>query len=243
MTLSVEERSAGILRISVVDSGIGIAKEMHDKIFIPFSRLGLENSEITGSGIGLTITKELVEAMGGKIGFDSTPDLGSTFWLEFPIVNGRLTQRAPDDMPDTDDDADDDDNDKTEIAKFVSNQQILCVEDNPSNLKLLEKLIGNIPGTHIITAHTGELGLDLAEIYLPNVIIMDINLPGMDGLETLRRLRLLPSTKDIPVIALTAMASDGDKSRGIDAGFAEYLTKPINVQEVTSVLNEILQST
>ena len=239
VTLGVEGNGESVLRISVVDSGFGIPEEKHNMIFSPFSRLGLENSDITGTGIGLTITKELVEAMGGTIGFESALNLGSTFWLEFPIVSGALSAKDLGEEP------------VPTAAPVVAAgsadtasetmHTVLCVEDNPSSLKLLGSIIERIPGSAMISAHTGELGVDLAEIHRPNVILMDINLPGISGIEALKRLKASSATKDIPVIALTARASKKDKTQGLEAGFAEYLTKPINVEEVTSAINQAVQ--
>jgi CheY-like chemotaxis protein len=226
--LSVGEgEGGGAVRFLVTDSGRGIAEEKHGQIFAPFSRLGLENSDITGTGIGLTITRELTEAMGGTIGFESTLDLGSTFWLEFPIVSGELTPR--------------DFNDPADDIIFKTKHTVLCIEDNPSSLKLLEMIIGHFPETAMISAHTGELGVNLAQIHRPDVILMDLNLPGIDGSEALNRLKTLVATKNIPVIALTARASDKDKSRGLEAGFAQYLTKPISVEVVRSTLKQAFQ--
>jgi PAS domain S-box-containing protein len=232
-----QEGGKSSLRISVIDSGIGIAAEKHDQIFTPFSRLGLENSDITGSGIGLTITRELVEAMGGSIGFESTLGLGSTFWLEFPIVSGALSVKHRGEEPAA---ADDDDDADADAPSPRTRHTVLCVEDNPSSLKLLQLIIERIQGTAMISAHTGELGVDLAEIHQPNVILMDLNLPGIDGIEALKRLKASSATKDIPVIALTARASKKDKAQGLEAGFADYLTKPINVREVTSTINRVV---
>ena len=237
VTLSVEEKQEGRLRLMVTDSGIGIADEKQKQIFTPFSRLGLENSDITGTGIGLTITKELVEAMDGRIGFESTFNLGSTFWVEFPITGGALSVKDGSDNRAAGVEAADAlaPADPTDPA-LPEKHTVLCVEDNPSNLKLLETLINRIPGATMISAHTGELGVDLAEIYRPDVIMMDLNLPGMDGLEALKRLKASLATKDIPVIALTASASRNDRMRGLDAGFEHYLTKPIDVEEVTKAI-------
>ena len=120
---------------------------------------------------------------------------------------------------------------------------VLCIENNPSSLKLLEMIIGRIPETTMISAHTGELGVDLAEIHRPDVILMDLNLPGIDGFEALNRLKTSVATKNIPVIALTARASDKDKGRALEAGFAQYLIKPINVEVVTSTLKQAFQGT
>jgi len=232
VTLSGGEGREGWLRLAVADSGRGIAEEKQGQIFMPFSRLGLENSDITGTGIGLTITKELVESMGGVIGFDSTLNLGSTFWLEFPIINGVLSvkeQHEP--ASDTADGI---------VSAGQGNHTVLCVEDNPGSLKLLESIIRRIPDTAMISAHTGELGIDLAEIHHPDVILMDINLPGMNGFEALKRLKESIATQDIPVIALTARASERDKAFGKGKGFEHYLTKPINVEEVTQVIRDAI---
>ncbi len=245
VTLAIEEAGEqqesgeGSLRISVIDSGMGIAAEKHALIFSPFSRLGLENSDITGTGVGLTITKELVGAMGGTIGFESILNRGSTFWIEFPIVSGELSvkDRGEKPVPATAAVAVAD----SDATPPQARHTVLCVEDNPSSLKLLESIIERIQGTAMISAHTGELGVDLAEIHQPDVILMDINLPGINGIEALKRLKASSATKNIPVIALTARASKKDKSQGLEAGFLDYLTKPINVEEVTSALNQAFQ--
>ena len=227
VSLSVGEGKNGAFRVIVADSGIGIARENQDHIFTPFSRLGLENSDITGTGIGLTITKELVEAMGGGIGFESALDLGSTFWVEFPVTTGKLEVMTRKVRASTD-------------SAAEADHTILCVEDDPGSLKLLESLIGRIPNTTVIAAHTGEIGVDMAEFYRPDLVLMDINLPGMNGLEALSRLKTSPATKDIPVIALTARASHHDRKKGLDEGFAAYLTKPIDVEEVTNAIKDHL---
>ncbi len=230
VALAVEERENGSLRFSVADTGRGIPEEKQAQIFEPFSRLGLENSDITGTGIGLTITKQLVERMGGAIGFTSRLELGSTFWVEFAITDGALSVR------------DQRQEDATTAPTAGLNgphgdHTVLCVEDDPRSLKLLESIIDRIPGAAMLSAHTGELGIHLAEIHRPDVILMDINLPGMNGFEALGQLKRSPATQEIPIIALTAMASQKDRQHGLDIGFADYLTKPINVEEISSAVN------
>ena len=234
VTLAAEEGKDGSLRISVTDSGRGIAAEKHSQVFTPFSRLGLENSDITGTGIGLTITKELMACMGGAIGFESTLHVGSTFWLEFPIVGGELSVKDHGEVLAS----------KTASSNTApqSSLTVLCVEDDPSSLKLLESIIDRISGATMISAHTGELGVDMAEIHRPNVILMDINLIGMTGIEALERLKASPATTNIPVIALTARASAKDKALGLEAGFVDYLTKPIDVEMVTFAIHQACQS-
>jgi len=188
VTLPVTEGETGTIRFSIADSARGIAVDKQSKVFSPFSRLGLENSEISGTGIGLTISKELVEAMGGSIGFESSLNLGSTFWVEFPIVSGKLSVRK---------------SNKEIVSAETNNDQlrkhtVLCVEDDPSSLKLLKMIIEQIPNTTMVSAHTGELGVDLAKIHRPDVIMMDINLPGISGLQALKRLKASQITKEIP---------------------------------------------
>lgn len=225
VTFAVTESEKHELRFMVIDSGPGIAKEEQDRIFSPFSRLGQEGSGIPGTGIGLKITKELVEAMGGSIGFESTPNLGSTFWVDFPIVSGILSLRE------TPTDSD------PITLKAQGKYTVLCVDDNPSSLKLMGSIVDRIPGVSLITAHTGELAIDLAEIHRPDVVLMDINLPGIDGFSALKQIHQSEVTKKTPVIALTARASQKDRQRGLQEGFHAYLTKPVNVTEVTAILN------
>ena len=234
VSLALEETDDKKLRISVIDNGKGIPTEKQDEIFTPFSRLGMENSDITGTGIGLSITRELTEAMGGTIGFESRLNLGSTFWVEFPIVSGQLLEKDANEV-NADADADADAN-----TALQEKYTILCVEDNPASLKLLESIIERLPDTTMISAHTGELGVDLAEIHRPDAILMDINLPGITGLEALSLLRKSRITKDIPVIALTARASANDIKEGLDHGFDRYLIKPIKIAEITTALNQVL---
>jgi len=238
VTLGVDEAGGnGSLRISVADTGIGIAKEQQGEVFEAFSQLGHESSDIAGTGIGLTITKNLVEAMGGSIGFESALNFGSTFWLEFPIVSGTLSAKdgeAPTAVTVA----------ATQTAAVASPEDkctVLCVEDNPGNLKLLAMIFARFPGVTMISAHTGELGFDLAEIHRPDLVFMDINLPGMDGFQALEKLKASAVTRNIPVAALTARASPRDRDRGFRAGFDYYLTKPIQIEEVSAVISRSLR--
>ncbi|MBT3550385.1 MAG: response regulator, partial [Rhodospirillaceae bacterium] len=197
-------------------------------MFEPFNRLGLEAGEIEGTGIGLTITKQIIELLDGRIGFESEEGTGSTFWFELPI-------------------AEDDTSSPDEIAKAVISdvklgianahtQTILYIEDNPSNLALMNAVIGRLPNFTMLSAPNAEVGLDLAKNELPGLILMDINLPGMDGVDALRKLRSDDATKNIPVIALTAAAMPHEIERGKQAGFEEYITKPINIDEILEAM-------
>ena len=230
--LKADETADGMVRVSVTDTGPGIPREKQDQLFQPFSRLGLEATDIQGTGIGLNITKELVELMAGRIGFESAPGKGSTFWVEVPMAEDGEKTKRKDKRSSPSQGAE---------AQLKPGHTLLYVEDNPANLKLMETLIERVPEMHMFSAHTGELGLELAAAHKPDVILMDINLPGIDGIEALHRLKESPETRDIPVIALTSNAMSRDVEEGLKAGFHRYLTKPIRIEEVTSALESALE--
>ncbi len=231
-SVSIEQAPAepGRLRIGVRDEGPGIAQDNLAKLFDPFDRLGAENSAIEGTGIGLTIAKNLVEQMGGKISVDSVIGEGSTFWLEMPISERPAEHHI----------------DKSEVeGEMASDVEglILYIEDNPANLELVRKIMSVQPGIDFIDAPTGELGIERARGELPDVILLDINLPGLDGFQVLETLCVTPETRHIPVIALTAAATEADVRRGQAAGFFSYLTKPIAARELMATIRRALRPT
>jgi PAS domain S-box-containing protein len=228
-TVSAAPR-ADRVRVTVSDTGIGIAPDKHGKIFQPFQRAGQEMGPIEGTGIGLVITKRLTELMDGEVGFRSVHGTGSDFWIDLPAHESEppsTSSPAPDEAT---------------VAR-VQEQQVhlvLYVEDNPANVTFMKDVVSTFDLIELVAAPTGEMGVELARARLPEVIIMDINLPGMSGLDALRLLREWPETKGIPVIALTADASERDKQRGLAAGFYRYLTKPVKVDELIAALEELL---
>ena len=215
-------------RISVRDTGAGLSPEKLEQLFQPFNRLGQESSSEEGTGIGLVMSKRLVELMGGVIGVDSKVEVGSVFWFELgAAVLPQITTEAS----------------KIDVLIEAPLQldttirTLLYIEDNPANMKLVEQLISRRPDLRLLTAIDGNLGIALARNNLPEVILMDINLPGISGILALKILREDPLTAHIPVLAISANAMPADIKKGMDAGFFRYLTKPINVNEFMEVLN------
>lgn len=225
---SLEKNSR--LRIRVVDTGTGISSDKLSELFQPFNRLGAEASQIEGTGIGLTITRRFVEMMGGEVGVLSEVGVGSTFWLELP------TESLPNEI-DEDRHAANDSMPAAEDESVV--RTVLYIEDNPSNIKLVNQILGRRKHIRLLTAHNGELGIELAISRRPDLILLDINLPGINGYEVLEKLKSIDQTRHIPVIAVTANAMPKDVQRGIQAGFADYLAKPLNVARFLKIIDEI----
>ena len=233
VTVDCHETPGGMLHVSVTDEGEGISEDMRRDLFEPFHRLGLETTKIEGTGIGLTITKQIIERMGGHIGVYTEIGKGSTFWIELPLAEGKPIDEAVADRETVDD--------KAEPLPDVTGT-VLYVEDNPASLDLMEVIVARIEGLSMISAHNAELGIELAKSKTPDLIILDIDLPGMDGLEALGKLQRLEETKDIPVIALSANATPKDIEKGVEAGFKRYLTKPIEVEEVVKSIKDGLEN-
>jgi PAS domain S-box-containing protein len=223
------------VRVTVSDDGIGIPHQQHAKVFQPFQRAGQEAGRIEGTGIGLTITKRLAEMMGGSVGFQSVPGQGSDFWVDLPVRERTLDTSST--LTDVG---------TAEISPLQDSKgpryTVLYVEDNPSNIAFMTALISDLERVTLLTAPNAEIGVELARTRMPDVILMDINLPGMSGFGALRQLRTWPETRAIPVIALSAAAMDRDKKRAMEAGFNRYLTKPVSVDELTEVLEELLMA-
>ncbi|MDN2712909.1 ATP-binding protein [Janthinobacterium sp. SUN118] len=228
-TVTVEcSRNGDKVRVSVRDSGAGLDAGQVAQLFQPFNRLGQENSTEEGTGIGLVVTKQLVELMGGAIGVDSTVGVGTTFWFELAASTApSLVLGDGDALP--------------QVQEPQESQRtLLYVEDNPANLALVEQLIARRSDLKLLTAIDAHLGIDLARTYQPDVILMDINLPGISGYGALHILHDDPLTSHIPVMALSANAVPRDIEKGLEAGFFRYLTKPIKVVEFMDALDVAL---
>jgi CheY-like chemotaxis protein len=222
----------GLTRISVKDTGAGLSPEKLAQLFQPFNRLGQEAGGVAGTGIGLVVTKRLAELMGGVLGVESTAGAGSVFWCELiscaaPQLVVESGEAATFDGP--------------PVLTGARPRTLLYVEDNPANMKLVEQLIARRPDMRLLTAVNGTLGIEVARTTQPTVILMDINLPGISGVEALKVLRVDPATAHIPVVALSANAMPRDIQMGLDAGFFRYLTKPIKVKEFMDTLNTALR--
>ena len=224
--------SAGRVRVSVRDTGKGLTPEKLAQLFQPFNRLGQEGGVEEGTGIGLGVSKRLVEVMGGVLGVKSRVGVGSEFWVDLlaaPALEAPesaalpLAESAASDSPDT--------------ATAAAVRTVLCVEVNPANLMLVERLLARRPDIRLISAVDGRRGIEMARQMQPDVILMDINLPGISGVTALRILRADASTAHIPVVALSANAMPRDIEKGLEAGFFRYLTKPIKLAEFMLALD------
>jgi signal transduction histidine kinase/CheY-like chemotaxis protein len=219
----------GRIRLSVQDTGVGLSHEQLGHLFEPFNRLGQESGTQEGTGIGLVLTRRLVEMMGGEIAVQSSAGVGSVFSIE---LDAAVPQALATPLPAM--------AGAPRHGPAPGGQHlVLYVEDNPANLKLVEEIVRLRADLRLISAPDARLGIDLAKAHQPEIILMDLNLPGMSGLEALQVLREDPGTAAIPVIALTANAMPRDVERGLAAGFFRYLTKPINIP----MFNEAIDST
>jgi PAS domain S-box-containing protein len=220
------------LRISVRDTGEGLSPEKLAQLFQPFNRLGQQASTEEGTGIGLVVSKRLVELMGGKIGVESTVGKGSVFWIELNLaVEPQLAVSAAEPLEPV----------QMCAQLDVAQRTLLYVEDNRANMQLVEQLIARRPDLRLLGAGDGTQGIALARIHQPEVILMDINLPGISGIQALKILREDPATAHIPVLAISANAMPHDIRKGLDAGFFGYLSKPINVNDFMNALDMALK--
>ncbi len=220
ITINLSKSDFKYIRLEVQDTGVGLTTEQKTKVFDPFVRLSGLNV-IEGTGIGLTITKRLLEMMDGRIGVESEIDVGSTFWVEIPTGEVVDTQ---------------DNNLELGVDKYI----LLYVEDSRTNVSLVAQILKARPDITLMSAHTGEMGLELAQLHRPNVILLDINLPGMDGFEVMKNLNESENTCNIPVLALTANDTTKNLERGRKAGFLDYIIKPLDIKQFLKTIDNAL---
>jgi len=224
-TVSVD-RMADSITIRVRDTGPGIRSEDQERLFSRFDRLGAERTGIEGTGLGLALTKALVEGMGGSIGVESEMGTGSTFWLSLrPAEDPNSIEEPARSVPAVD---------RGPI------HTILCIEDDPSNLRLIERILANRPGVRLLKAIRGRMGLDLAREHHPDLIVVDVHLPDIPGDHVIGSLRNDPATGRTPVIVTSADATPKQRKRLVAAGATEYLSKPLDVKRFLAVVDESL---
>lgn len=225
VVISYESPTNDSIRLKVQDSGKGIPAEMMDRLFTPFERLGAEHSEESGTGLGLALSKRLVELMGGQMGATSIVGQGSTFWIEFKTDNSTLLERESL-------------NAHTGTLPLIGDQQtILYIEDNLTNLELVREILKEQTNFKLLSAMRGETGLQIAESQHPDLILLDVHLPDINGMDVMKRLRELPVTSNIPIILLSADAMPNQIDKFMKEGANAYLTKPLDLKEFLLTLS------
>lgn len=212
-----------MLKLMVTDKGKGIAPDLVDKLFMPFERLGAEKSGIDGTGIGLSLSRQLMELMQGNIGVESQPDKGATFWIEIPLTKSSAHSND-------------------EFVDSEMHRTILYIEDNLANMRVVEGMLSHFEDLKLLTAYNGKYGIELTKEYKPDLVLLDINLPDIDGYQVLKALRENSLTKEIPVVALSSNTMPLDIERGMKAGLDDYLTKPVKLEELIAVIKRFCDS-
>jgi PAS domain S-box-containing protein len=231
VTISCRTADEDRLRIAVVDTGRGIEASQIPRLFMPFERLDAEQTGVEGTGLGLALSKRLVEVMGGTMGVESTAGSGSTFWLELPVRNSVLEQSDRSNTAPADADE----------PVSIAARTVLNIEDNVDSAQLMERIFSSWQGIRLIAAMQGRLGAELARQHHPDLILLDLHLPDMHGLEVLEALRADALTRDIPIIVTSADATAGQIERLLSAGANEYLTKPLDIPRFTEAVRKQLQ--
>lgn len=218
--------------VRISDTGAGLTPSQQARLFVPFERLNADDQQVEGTGIGLALSKRLMGLMNGQIGVESQPGEGSTFWVKLPraddgVAAVEATRALREGAA------------ASWRGSTVATRTVLCTEDNPNNMQLIESVLGMQPGVRLLSAMAPGLGLELARTHRPHLILLDINLPDMDGYAVMQCLREHPATKGIPVIAVSASAMPRDLERSRAAGFAAYVTKPIDVGQLLRKVDEL----
>ncbi len=222
VTISRVEQSGGTTRIMVTDTGNGIPRERFGDVFAPFERLGAEKTKIEGSGIGLSLCKKLIEAMEGELSFDSELGKGSTFWVDLPTaeppISSTLRTTGGEESP----------------TFFADKEQfhgrILYIEDNPANIAVVRRFLDKVKGVELVTSSHGTKGIRMAREHSPDLIFLDLHLPDISGYDVLEALQRDKLTRQVPVVIISADASEASTRRCIEGGAKDFLTKPLDMQ-------------
>ncbi len=227
--LTCTESAPGRVKLTVADTGPGIAPEMMPRLFVPFDRLGAERTGVEGVGLGLTLSKGLVELLGGTLTATSVLGTGSRFEVELARAEPRHEggEEIRRELPKS-------------LDSPVLDRTVLYIEDNHDNVRLVHGILTHRPGVHLLTATLGAQGAELARKHKPDMVLLDLHLPDCDGEQVLRRLKHNPITRAIPVVALSADATPRQIERLLAAGAQEYLTKPIDVPRFLQVVDDLL---
>jgi CheY-like chemotaxis protein len=225
VSVSAVEGTGGHTRLQVADTGPGIDPAMAHRLFRPFERLGAAPTGVEGTGLGLALSKRLIDAMGGSIGAESRLGEGSTFWVELPATEAPVDRYERDTRQ------------RLPAVGGAAPLTVLYIEDNLPNLELIQRVLIHRPAVRLISAMQGQLGLDLAREHRPDLILLDLHLPDVPGDEVLGRLRADPRTRGIPVVVISADVTPGQIDRMLNAGVAAYLTKPIDVRRLIELVD------
>jgi PAS domain S-box-containing protein len=228
VSLRVVPALNGRLRINVTDTGRGIPPEKMNRLFTPFDRLDAEASGIEGTGIGLTLSRRLMEAMGGTLGVESEMGKGTTFWIDLPRAVNPLSYGAPSTQVAY----------ETTTAPISTRWIVLYIEDNLLNLELIQRILAQRPAIKLLSSMQGGLGIELAQRHRPDLILLDLHLPEMSGEDVLRQLRDDPQTRDIPIVVISADATPGQIERLLQAGANDYVTKPFDMHELLRIMDQ-----